>query len=169
MLFAVVAAMMAPAAMGGETARATRVCSKYSTILLAEGEQADVDGAGAFSLSLHIKGPKGNWIFFDSMAAPLNTDRDGALVMKTARMVAYRQNHDKRIYAVLPTRAATVDGKAVKTAVMGIDFMRAPLVNPAIVGDSSDLPVIKRVLPGELGRCDLRFVAGRGLVRADSK
>jgi len=66
-------------------------------------------------------------------------------------------------------QSAQIGGKMVKTGVMGVDFMRSPLDNPAIIGDNSDIDVIERVLPGVIEGCDLQFVAGEGLVSSASK
>ena len=152
---------------GAMAAPQTRVCSKYSTILLNEGESAEVDGAGQFSLSILVKGSRGSWIFYDSVSTPASADSEGTMVLTGPDKTAYRRSHDNRIYAVHPTQPTLTDGKMVKTGVMGVDVMRQPLDNPAIIGDKSDLDVIERVLPGQIGQCDLRFVAGQGLVRAD--
>lgn len=143
----------------------TRVCSKYSTILLNEGESAQVNGAGQFSLSILVNGPRGNWIFYDSLSEPAEADSQGMLVLTDPIRTAYRRSHDARIYAIHPTEPKLIDGKMVKTGAMGVDAMREALDNPAIVGEISDLDVIERVLPGVVDQCDLRFVAGQGLVR----
>lgn len=147
----------------------TRVCAKYSTILLKEGERAEVDGAGQFSVSLRITGPRGNWIFYDSLSEPSSADSEGTLVPTGPDRIAYRRSHDSRIYSVQPMQSAQIGGKMVKTGVMGVDFMRTPLDNPAIIGDNSDIDVIERVLPGVIEGCDLQFVAGEGLVSSASK
>ena len=141
-----------------------RVCSKYSTILLNDGESAEVEGAGQFSLSLLVKGARGNWIFYDSIAEPDNSDNEGTVVMSENDKTVYRRSHDLRIYFVQQTRPAMKEGKIVKAGVMGVNFMRQPLDHPAIVGDDTDLEVITRVLPGSTDQCDLTFVAGKGLV-----
>lgn len=142
----------------------TRVCSKYSTILLSDGENAEVNGAGHSSLSLFIKGPRGNWIFFDSISEPAEADTAGTLVVSEMGIKAYRRSHNARIYAVHQATPSLTDGKMVKTGVMGVDAMLEPLDNAAVVGEDSDFDIIKKVLPGVVDRCDLRFVAGQGLV-----
>ena len=157
------------AGTGAVAAPQTRVCAKYSTILLEEGERAEVDGAGPFSVSLRITGSRGNWIFYDSLSEPSSADSEGTLVPTGPDRIAYRRSHDSHIYSVHPAQSALIDGKIVKTGVMGVDFMRSPLDNPAIMGDNSDIDVIERVLPGVTGGCDLQFVAGEGLVSSASK
>lgn len=147
----------------------TRVCGKYSTVLLSEGETAEVNGAGQYSLFLLIHGPRGNWIFFDSMSEPADADSAGMLVLTGPDKTVYRRSHEPRIYAIQPSQPDLVDGKMVKIGVMGVDAMRKPLDNPAIVGNNSDFDVIERVLPGVTDRCDLRFVAGQGLVSSASR
>ena len=64
------------AGTGAVAAPQTRVCAKYSTILLEEGERAEVDGAGPFSVSLRITGSRGNWIFYDSLSEPSSADSE---------------------------------------------------------------------------------------------
>ena len=160
------AILLGLAATGATAAPQTRVCSKYSTILLNEGESAEVNGAGEFSLFLLIKGPAGSWIFFDSIKAPSSSDIEGTLVLSAPDKAAYRRSFHSQIYAIQPAKSKLVGGKAVRAGVMGVDVMREQLNNPAIKRDDTDLAVIKRVLPGVIGKCDLRFVAGQGLVRA---
>jgi hypothetical protein len=151
------------------SAAPTRVCGKYSTILLAKGETAEVNATGEFSLALLVKGPRGNWIFFDSLAEPASAARAGTPVPAGRGAIAYRRSHDARIYIIHPAPPRLVDGKMVKTGVVVADMMRDPLDDPAIVGDDSDIDVIKRVLPGERISCDLQFVPGQGLVSSGVK
>jgi hypothetical protein len=142
---------------------------KYSTVLLSEGETAEVNGAGQHSLFLLIHGPRGNWIIFDSISEPADADSAGMLVLTGPDKTVYRRSHEPRVYAIQPSQPDLVDGEMVKIGVMGVDAMLKPLDNPAIVGNNSDFDVIERVLPGVIDRCDLRFVAGQGLVSSASR
>jgi hypothetical protein len=149
---------------GALAASPTRVCGKYSTVLLDAGETAIADGAGHSSLSLTIRGPSGNWIFYDSISESAASDGEGALILTDPKKTVYRRNFNRQIYSVQQTQPTLKDGKIVKVGVMGVDLMRVRLDNAAIVGDDSDITILERVLPGEIGQCDLRFVAGQGLV-----
>ena len=149
---------------GALAASPTRVCGKYSTVLLDAGETAIADGAGHSSLSLTIRGPNGNWIFYDSISEPATSDSEGALILTDPKKTVFRRSHNRQIYSVQQTQPTLKDGKIVKVGVMGVDLMRVRLDNAAIVGDDSDVKILERVLPGEIGKCDLRFVAGQGLV-----
>lgn len=147
----------------------TRICGKYSSIQLAPGETAEANGAGPYSLSLLISGPRGNWIFFDSISEPSSSDKNGTLVPTGPERTTYRRDHDRRIYAIFPSQPELIEGKIVKAGVMGVDMMRNALESPAIVGDESDTEVIKRVFPGVTSDCSLKFVPGKGLIPTDSE
>ncbi len=148
-----------------QAASAQRVCGRYSTILLSPGEIAEVMGVGRDSVSLLIKGNLGSWIFYDGLVAPDEKMTSDTKVYTGKVSVAYRRGHDARIYVVQPVRAPLVGGKRVQVGIMGVDFMRKPLVNPAIVGTDADLPILKRILPGTIGSCDLRWIPAKGLVK----
>lgn len=142
-----------------------RVCGRYSTILLSPDETAEVIGVGRDSVSLLIKGSLGPWIFYDGLVSPDEKMTNDTKVYTSKGSVAYRRNHDARIYVVRPVRNTLVAGKRVQVGIMGVDFMRQPLANSAIVGTDSDLPILKRILPGTIGTCDLRWVPVKGLVK----
>lgn len=141
-----------------------RVCTLYSTIILAPDEKAEVHGAGQGSVSLLIKGRSGEWIFYDGLGDGTNPLADDTLFLKSAKSNAYRRSHDKRVYSILPSPPKLVGGKPVISAASGLDFMKRPLSNPALKGTDADKALLKRILPGQKDACDLRWQPGKGLV-----
>jgi len=143
-----------------------RVCGRYSSFLLAPGETAEIEGAGATSVSMRITGPQGVWIFYDGLTSPVPASDLGTQVHEGGKARAYRRSYDARVYVVVPTFDYAVDGKQVQASVSGLDFMRQPLVNPAIVGTDADLAVVKRIFPAQQDVCDLRWMPGVGLMES---
>ena len=141
-----------------------RICGLHSSILLVPGEQAEIVGAGSGSVSMRINGPAGAWIFYDGLSSTEDPAAGSVEILRTTGRIAYRRNFDARIYTVRPVPAQPVGGKFVEAAAMGIDMARLPLDHPAITGSNADLAVIKRVYPGEMSGCNLRWLPGTGLV-----
>lgn len=157
--------------LGSQTANAAgkaagqRVCTLYSTIILSADEQAEVHGAGQGSVSLLIKGNAGEWIFYDGLGDSGAPAAGDTLFLKSAKSSAFRRSHDNRVYSILPNPVKNIGGKPVNTAASGLDFRRQPLGNPALKGTDADKAILKRILPGEIGKCDLRWKPGTGLVK----
>ena len=153
------------AVAAANTSGGQRVCTLYSTVILAPDEKAEVHGAGQGSVSLLIKGRLGEWIFYDGLGDGTNRLADDILFLKSPKSNAYRRSHDKRVYSILPNPAKLVGGKPVISAASGLDFMKRPLSNPALKGTDADKAILKRILPGQKDACDLRWQPGKGLVR----
>ncbi len=154
------------ASVSGASAQASgqRVCGRFSTIILTADERAEVEGAGQNSVSLMIKGKAGDWIFYDALGSS-KPEAGDKMVLKRKGSLAYRRGHDARIYSIVTNPAKLGAGKTVVTAVMGVNFMRQPLANSALKGTDADKAILKRVFPGVLGACDLRWQPGVGLVK----
>ncbi len=142
-----------------------RICGRYSTVILNPDESATVDGAGLNSVSLLINGKAGTWLFYDGLVPTGEAIAGDTLVLKNPTYNAYRRSHDARIYSVQPKPAKMVDGKQVNVGVMGVNMMRQAFPIPAIKGTAADIAILKRVLPGQISKCDLRWVPGKGLVK----
>lgn len=162
-LLASIAASSAVAA-GTQATDGKLVCGRYSSFELAPGETAEIEGAGATSVSMRITGPKGVWIFYEGLTTGEPESALGTLVYQSKAARVYRRSYDARVYAIVPAVKYEVDGKTVQAAVSGLDFRREPLPGAAVVGTDVDLPVVKRIYPADQKRCDLRWMPGVGLV-----
>jgi hypothetical protein len=140
------------------------VCGRYSSFELAPGETAEIEGAGATSVSMRITGPKGVWIFYEGLTQGEPESALGSLVYQGKAAKIYRRGHDARVYVVIPTFKHEVDGKTVQASASGIDFRREPLPRAAITGTNADLSVVKRIYPASQKQCDIRWMPGGGLV-----
>lgn len=142
-----------------------RICGKYSSVTLLPDETAQVTGAGNNSLSVLITGKSGSWLFYDSIVPIENGNSDDIPVLRSDKVIALRRAHDARIYVVRALPEVKIEGKVVQVGVMGIDLMRNVLSNPAIIGASADVAILKRIIPGTMEKCNLRWKQGYGLVK----
>ncbi len=164
-----VAALGAGAGLEAKAAGTKRICGKYSSFDLAPGETVGSFGAGHSSLSMVVSGPKGDWFFYETMADRQPAAELGTRIYQSASVWAYRRPYDPRVYVLTPAGAPRANGKTVQVSVSGLDISREgrqPFANPAIVGKDSDLGVLKRVYPGKMERCSMRWQSGTGLVSA---
>lgn len=141
-----------------------KICGRYSSLSLLATDTIEVTGVGAESLSLLIKGRTGSWIFFDSLVStPAEIASDRKIKLNND-VIALQRAHNRRIYA-LQSSAVTAGAKRAQVGVMGVDLMGNILSQSAISGDASDLEILRRVRPGVLGDCNLRWKAGHGLIK----
>ncbi|WP_428630432.1 hypothetical protein [Sphingopyxis sp.] len=157
-LLGAAAPQMASAAAG------QKICTRHSTIILEPGEKAVVNGAGSSGVELLISGPAGQWIFADynGLSAPGTGD---VQVASTKSHTIVRRAQPPQIYVLYSKASRLIEGKQLTAFISGLYLDRRPLANPRIKGSDADKSVWERVLLGQTGTCDLRWVPGQGLVK----
>lgn len=158
MLFVMALPQAASAAPG------QKICTRHSTILLEQGEKAEVNGAGSSGVELLISGPAGQWIFADynGLASPGAGD---VQVASNKTQTIVRRGQLPQIYVLYSKASRLIEGKQLTAFVSGLYLDRRPLAKPRITGTDADKAVWNRVLLGQTGGCDLRWVPGQGLVK----
>ncbi|MBU1463847.1 MAG: hypothetical protein KJ551_10065 [Alphaproteobacteria bacterium] len=161
-LAAVLFAMALPQA--ASAAPGQKICTRHSTILLEQGEKAEVNGAGSSGVELLISGPAGQWIFADynGLARPGAGD---VQVASNKTQTIVRRGQLPQIYVLYSKASRLIEGKQLTAYVSGLYLDRRPLAKPRITGTDADKAVWSRVLLGQTGGCDVRWVPGRGLVK----
>lgn len=155
-------AMMAPQV--ASAAAGQKICTRHSTIQLEAGETAEVNGAGTSGVELLISGPAGQWIFADynGLSAPAAGD---VQVFSGKSQSVYRRAQPREIYVIYSNPARLIEGKQLTAFISGLYLDRRPLAKPRIKGTDADKTVWNRVQLGQTASCDLRWVAGQGLVK----
>ena len=141
-----------------------KICTRHSTIVLEQGEKAEVNGAGSSGVELLISGPAGQWIFADynGLSVPGPGDVQVAL---TKTQTIFRRGHAPQIYTIYSKASRMIEGKQLTAFISGLYLDRRPLPNPRIKGTDADKTVWDRVLLGQTASCDLRWVPGQGLMK----
>lgn len=161
-----IAAMLLAIALPGMAAAAPgqKICTRHSTIVLEQGETAEVNGAGSSGVELLISGPAGQWIFADYNGLPAAGAGD-VQVASTKTQTIVRRGHSPQIYAFYSKPPRLIEGKQLTAFISGMYLDRRPLARPRIKGNDADKSVWDRVLLGQTGGCDLRWVPGQGLMK----
>lgn len=162
LLIAVAASQTAAAAAA--PAAGQKICTRHSTIILEADERAVVNGAGSSGVELLISGPAGQWIFADynGLTPPAAGD---VQVASTKSQSIFRRAQPAQIYVFYSKASRMIEGKQLTAFISGLYLDRRPLAKPRIKGTDADKAVWDRVLLGQTGACDLRWVAGQGLVK----
>lgn len=158
MLLAIALPRMAAAAPG------QKICTRHSTIVLEQGEKAEVNGAGSSGVELLISGPAGQWIFADYNGLPAPGAGDVQVASNKTQMIV-RRGHSPQIYAFYSKPPRLIEGKQLTAFISGLYLDRRPLAKPRIKGNDADKAVWDRVLLGRTSGCDLRWVPGQGLMK----